>query len=380
MPDMRQLLETAKGDAPPPRYGVDDIVDAGRRRRRWVLSQRIGGAGVAVVAAVTGLLLVSTNLMLSGGATGGGMAAPPAVKLPAVQPSADVPPFTFTFGAFSVGAYNVLPPQYVSAAGQHASITTDYTDAENKKQTAYLGGLNVYRPGVVPASTFSGGAATALTVQGRTAYESQKQWQPQSVTSTDATGVTTTGPPVTYFVLAWQYADNAWAVIDGQPEDATHVLSVDVEVSLAEHFDSGVAAPVPAKVPFTSGYLPAGWRLQSINGQSFGAEDIGSVTVTYAQSDPAAATAPIAPYGDNPRIPAVVITIGQQDAPPADAPKHTENCNTSERFCSWPIPGTRFYLLVRDPSKTLTTDELLKVGQGLVFDNIDRSDTWHLVS
>jgi len=385
MPDIRQLLETAKGDAPPARFGVDDILDAGRRRRRWALTQRIGGAGA--VAVVTGLLLVGANLMLSGGATGGVVAAPPAATSPPAQPAPDVPPLTFTFGAFSAGAYNVLPPQYVSVAGQRASITTDYLDAKNKKQTAYVGGLDVYRPGVVPASMFSGGTATALTVQGRTAYQAQKLMQQQSVTSTDstggsgftaATGTTTTGPPVTYYVLAWQYADNAWAVIDGQPDNAAHVLPAEAEVSLAEHFTNGV--PVPAKVPFTAGYLPAGWQLRSVNGQSFAAEDIGSVTVRYAQPDPAAAGAPIAPYADDPHIPAVVITIGQLDTPPPDAPKHKPDCNTTEHFCSWTIPGTRFYLLVEDPSRTLTTDELTKVGHGLVFDDIERPDTWHPVS
>jgi hypothetical protein len=381
MPDMHELLEAAKAGAPPPRFGVDDIVAAGRRRRRWASTQRIGGVTVVAVAGVTGLLLVASNLALSGHGTGtrpaGGR---PAAARPAAPPTPEVPPFTFTFTftGYRVGDYRVLPPIEITQTHQVASIVVDYLAGSGKKATAFVGNLTVYRPNVVPPAAVAPG--TGLTVQGRAAVQRQEVEQ-SPVTDYRRGSVTygrptaTAGPPSMLDVLAWQYADNAWAVIASQPDNPAHVLSAATELSLADAFRTG--PPIRAKVPFQPGYLPAGSQLVSVSGQSFTAEDTGMVTVRYANPD--LAPPPSLSRRDLTDPPAVVISIGQQDTPPRDAPKKKKKCSAEERWCTWPVAGTRFYLLVEDPSKTLSTEELLKVGQGLVFDNLDEPDTWHPV-
>ena len=67
MPDMQEILRIARADAPPARYNVEDIVAAGRRRRRRAFVQRVGGAGVVGVAVATAAVLTAVNLALPNG-------------------------------------------------------------------------------------------------------------------------------------------------------------------------------------------------------------------------------------------------------------------------------------------------------------------------
>jgi len=257
----------------------------------------------------------------------------------------------------------------------------DYQDASGRPTSSYAGSLTVYRPGVaLPAGLASG---SRLTVQGREAYQHELSGEyhapgnPAAVVA-DPGATLVVGPAVDHrYVLAWQYADKAWAVITSRPTDPAHVLPADVEVALADRFQPG--PPVRARTPFQVGYLPAGWRLDSVSGQTFAAEDTGIVSVTYAPADPAPATSTSPPATTATRRPSVTITIAQQDNPPPDAPKKTERCSAVEHWCTWSIPGTRFYVSLSDLSETVSTDELLAIGQSLVFADLDRPDTWPAV-
>jgi hypothetical protein len=372
MPDMRELLEVARADGPPPRYTVDDIVAAGRRHRRWVRTLRVGGAAAAVAAVTAGVLLAGSAVLPRTGGTGspgsagnGGLARPVAPVAPPAA-AAQPPPFTFMITAYRVGAFRVLPPQEITPTYQRASILAGQPTAQAGHPTSYLGRLTLYRPGVRPAVA---SGASLLTVQGRPAYLAQG-------TRRVLDGVTShfrvmpSSAPQTVYTLTWQYADDAWAVIASEPNFANEAMSPATEVSIANAFHAG--APVPARIPFRASYLPAGWHVSAIMGQSFAAEDVGSVSVTYTR--PAASQNPPA------KAPSIVVTIGQLDTPPPDAPKHKPTCSTTQSFCSWRIPGTGFYLLVEDPSNTLPTTELLRIGQSLVFDNLTKPATWHPVA
>jgi hypothetical protein len=368
MPDMHELLEIARSDAPPPRLRVDDIVAAGRRRRRWMLTRRFGGAGVAAVAVVTGLVLVAGNVALSGAGTAppGGPPARPAFAPP---PPVEVPPFTFTFTAFRVGDYRVLPPVEVATTHQVASVLVDYRTTGGRRASAYVGRLTVYRPGLAPPASYLTG--TKLTVRGRDAYLSQHRHS--AVESVWGDTYVMTGEPIVSSALTWQYAANAWAVIGGPADDPEHILTPDVVRQIADRFTLGSA--VRARIPFRAGYLPTGARLASVSGQNFTSEDIGMVTVVYTLPDPAP-RASAGERGSDGVAPLVVISIGQQDTPPPDAPRRKDRCSSERRWCTWPIAGTRFYLAVRDPSKTLTVDELLRVGRELDFADLEQPQTW----
>jgi hypothetical protein len=291
--------------------------------------------------------------------------SPPKAAVPVqAQPA---PPFTYTFSGYPVGAYEVVEPHEVTPAYQVASILGPSVDTDGKPATWVLATMTVYQPGVF--STTSVSAGTKLTVLGREAYQTSvernfiQSW-PQ------VNGKTST----TVSVLAWQYADNAWATIEDEPM-AKDPIPLASKVSVAELLRA--EQEVTARLPFRTGYLPAGWTLQAVSGRSLNARDTGLVMVTYAApSDMWVSVTGPRNVDSATAAPAAVIAIGEQDTPPPDAPKKKETCNATEHFCSWAIAGTKYYIVVNDPSMTLPVDELLKIGQSLTFANLEQPETW----
>lgn len=374
MSDLRELFETAKGDAPPPRFGVDDIVAAGRRRRRRQLPLRAGG-GVAAVAVLTAAVLVGNYLLLS--------PARPAATVPvAAVPAAPVvaaPPFAFMVGPYTAGGYRVLPADEVTLTYQSATIAVDHPDQTGKTVAAYVGTLTLYRPGVRPPAEFTSG--TAVTVNGLPGFADQRQQDARLVAN--GSGVFDGVPSIMANTLAWQYQSNSWAVINsviGDPAEAALRLTADAERALAEKFTLGTA--VRARIPFTAGYLPAGWKPASVTGRGFTAENAAQVTVVFAP--PAATTADrIRHFADAGDGTGVAISITHKGTRPPDAPTTRTACgpldSATDLWCSWDIPHTAYVMVVHDPASRLSADELTRIAQGLVFDNLDQPDTWHPV-
>src|SRR5438552_3072561 len=205
MHDVRELLEIAKADAPAPRLGVDDIVAAGRRRKRWRRGQRLGGLAIA---AATAVVLVGTGLAFAPGRPDSGtlVGAAPQTEPAPMQP-APSPPFTFTFSGFTVDNYRVLDPTEVTPGYQIASIA----DTSN----GGFASLIVYQPGAFDPKEFTSG--TKVTVHSRQAFlVTAQRSQVQSVTQVGGIVTTQTTAPVTVQRLAFQYAVNAWALIEPQ--------------------------------------------------------------------------------------------------------------------------------------------------------------------
>jgi len=379
MRDMHELLQIAREDAPPARYGVDDIVAAGRRRRRWALAQRIGGIGTVAVAVVTAGVLVVANLALSGGTT-----AQPAVPKAPVDgkappaPYVIVPPFSFTFDGYRLDGYRVLPPDQINEGYQRAAIVRDTKDANGKRRADYVATLTVFARGVFAPTKFTSG--TKLTVQGREAYQTRLTVKRSHQFNAD--GEFVNGKDIPYDALAWQYAPDAWAVIEEEAYQNTPVdLLPATEVALAERFTLRTAAPVAARLPFRAGYLPAGYELLAVDGQSMTAEHRGMVTFVYGRPDGwlNTLTGPVNVQHRR-NIPTVVVSILWVDTPPPDAKKRTSRCNPGQHWCMSKLPGGVFYVVAEDPSETLPDAELLKVLDGLDFATIKRPDTWHPVA
>jgi hypothetical protein len=377
MHDLRELLDTAKGDPPPPRFGVDDIVAAGHRRQRRMLIQRIGAGGVVAAAVATVMVLVGSNLVLS---RHRGIVDQGTVTQP-VAPAVDIPPLTFMFGPYSAGAYRVLPPHEVTLTYQAAYIATDYRDGAGKTATAYIGTLTLYRPGVRPPAVFTTG--TKVTVHGQPGFANEREQD--LVTVINGSGSYGNPRGIMANTLAWQYAASSWAVIDSVieiPSDADHRLTAADERALAEKF--GLGSPSPARMPFSVGQLPIGWQVVSVSGRNFTSEGIGLVSVIFAPAS-AATTDKIRHFAGPADGPAVVITLGhRQLVGPPDAPKHKSTCghleSSTDLWCSWDIPNTLYYVQLHDPAETLTQAELTAIHQGLTFDDPDNPDTWHPVS
>jgi hypothetical protein len=373
MHDVRELLEIAKADAPAPRLGVDDIVAAGRRRQRWRRGQRLGGFGVAAAAAATAVVLVGGGLVFSNGRPASGTllgAASPSEPAP-TQP-APFPPFRFTFSGYTVDNYQVLEPSQVTPGYQVTSIVDPSTGA--------FANLIVYQPGAFDPKEFTGG--TKVTVQGRDAYLATAQ-RSRVGGVTQVGGVTTaqTTAPVTVQRLAFQYAMNAWAVIEPQagPPNVPPIAAA-AELKLAERFTVNADAAVTATLPFRPGYLPAGWKLLSATGRSLAKDNDGMVTGVYGAPQQWSFSGLTAPYDlyFSGRTSRVEISVLWVDTPPPDAPKHLPTCG--DHFCHRTLPGKTYYVMVQDPAKVLSNAELTKILDGLTFDTIQDNSTWHPVA
>jgi hypothetical protein len=377
MHDMREILLMAKSDEPPARNSVEDIVAAGRRRRRRAVAQRLGGAGAVAAAVATAAVLVAVNLAVPGG-HGSAFSVLPAASPPGPSTPAPSPPFTFTFAGYQVDDYRVLAPDEVSPAYQSAGVLHDKKDATGKAAVEYAGTLTVYQPKMFNPEQFRTG--TKLTIQGRDAFQADVQRPVYSQWTNDVSGpkISRDGyTTVSATSLAWQYAPDAWAVL--QSEGATFPAADQLKV--AERFTIAPGDPVPARIPFRTGYLPAGFTLQYVSGQSMNAENRGMVTFVY--SKPPAATGPLtgahSPEHDGGAT-SVVISILWVDVPPPDAVKRTSRCNDGQHWCMTNLPGGEFWFAVEDPSKTLSDAELLKIADGLTFATIKDDATWYPVS
>jgi hypothetical protein len=277
---MHEVVEVATSDAPPMRHSVDDIVAGGRRRQRrqragWIAS---GTAGLAVlaVAAVTGLPALTARggserqTAAQAPATGKAATGRTATGKAATGTAATAPqpftepaqPFTFTFGAFDAGPFHVADPIVASNAYQIASIhmtgrvtndkpvdpaTVPRRSAKTPGTTAKAPGtiyayLTVYVPGAFDPARLKG--AKSLTVGGHPARQ------------------VSGGPSgINHRLLAWQYATGAWAVAESFSSSESSPSAHDL-TALVGGLSASPAKP--ATVPFTMGYVPAGYQAVEI--------------------------------------------------------------------------------------------------------------------
>jgi hypothetical protein len=349
MRDIRELLELAKADAPASRLGVEQIVAAGRRRLR---RRRIalGGAGAATALAV-GVVAAVALLDPAPGPVNQPPAAPESV---AAAPS---PPFSFTFAGYTVGDYRVGPPAQATPAYASAPIYQDHIDVGKPPELSRpVGSLTVYQPGVFRTDVFAMGQP--LTVRGRTAY------------TTTLTHRDPSAAPYTSMALAFQYNDNAWAVIDSNEV----ALPLTVERALAEELRTTGARP--ARAPYALGYVPSGYKLASAGPRGL---DDGDEAVSRAVLAPDATSFDqlTQPYTFDAGPDAGVQIVIAPDQ--AKNPRHASPgaCAAPKAYCDVPIDGTKYYVEVYDSAAHLPPSELLRIAQGLDFTaTVDQPDTW----
>jgi hypothetical protein len=356
MHDMRELLEIAKQDAPPGRLGVDDIVAAGRRRkRRRVAAQWLSGVAVVAVVAAAALTVrgSSTNVTVVG------------------ESAPKSPPFTFTFTGYQSGDYRVEAPNQVTPGYQTAIVRHDHVKLsdDNSESSLDAGSLTVYQPGVFKPDLFTGG--TKVTVQGRPGWQATLS---KTLLVTSRTNPTPTPETRTVPALAWQYTDGAWAVITSEVDDARYGIPAAEQLKLAAAFTTGT--PVTATAPYRMTYIPSGYVLVAAGSHSLidGDTAISELVLARAGLPFASLTGPVDLSS------AVLVSVSPNETGgPYTHPFLNDKCPAGKYFCDLPVPGTRYYVEVYDPSSTLPSTELLKIAQGLVFDNVTAPDTWHPV-
>jgi hypothetical protein len=224
---MRDLLVEAKADPPPARYGVDDVLSAGRRR------QRRRGAGWAIAAAVAVAVAIGVPQIVT---------RDPARTIEPAPPSLGTPvSFDYPFQGYVAGDYRVSEPSKVDISGAFAKVLR--TDGD---PYAFDGGtLHVYRPGLDPLAAYTNPVITNTEpIKGRRAF----LILPNRL------------PAVEHPAFGWEYADGAVAILW---PDSGGMATADMR-EVAEGFTR--LPDRPARLPFKVGHVPDGYRMIAAKG------------------------------------------------------------------------------------------------------------------
>ncbi|GAA1872444.1 hypothetical protein [Asanoa iriomotensis] len=356
MSDIRQLLEAAKADPPPPAESVDEILRAGRRRLRRSRAKAVSGAGLGVVAVATALLVAT-----AGGPTG----TPASLDVAGVGPTTE--PFSLTFAGYAVGAFTVTDPMLVTPGYQQALVRTEI-DPGGGLTTVDAGELTVYNPGVFRPDRFTE-ASTPIEVGGRPGFATMLDRE--FTFGERGTRRATVRKTVALPAVAWQYADGAWATLESINLDNRGLPADDVR-RLAEAFTVGAARP--ATTPVRVGHMPAGWELASV-GRSLvsGATDVSEAIWVRTGTRFDSLTAPVDLYATGLPTVAVRVSVVETEGPYAHPVKPP--CPSGQHFCDRPIDA-RFYAEVEDRSGALSGAEVAAITDGLEFANVDQPRTW----
>jgi hypothetical protein len=247
---LQRASATALATAPPMRRDVDDVVAAGRRRQARQRLLRTGGTAAATVVAVAAT--VALPRAFDG-------AAPPSVASSASAPASPAalvyPPALFAYGlrGYTAGPFTVSAPVLVTPGYQELYVrrgdeTLNLSDGSGRvvaSAPSFSALVTVYRPGVFEPSRYAGGEP--VRVNGRPGFfVSGAKYHAGG----DQPGST---------ALAWQYADNAWAV-------ASSVTLVQYTRAELTQIAAGLAgAPAgPATVALKLRWAPAGYVLTSV--------------------------------------------------------------------------------------------------------------------
>ncbi|MFI7606712.1 hypothetical protein ACIBTV_16445 [Micromonospora sp. NPDC049366] len=380
------LVETATADAPPPRYTVDEIVAAGQKVQR---RRRAGWATASAAFAVTGVV-AAAGIGLPGVAENPGVVERPAAVTTALNPATgwEFPddPFSFVFQRFDAGKLHVKDPLVVSTAYQIAPLHIDglvtndravdpdeasrgprdpiaAKKASKEKHSLYAY-LTVYRPGAFDARTFAG---HRLTVDGRQAIEQD-------------------GPTYganQHRAFAWEYTDNAWAVADtfAEPADLNPADLHALVTALRPR------VPAPARVPFTVGYLPAGYHAvalgqhahASLNGiASAGDGNYGGAIFASPALPTTGLTAPYGgPEGEDPPGSFQIVVSPNDNSNQAleegETPPSEPRCGNG--FCNrWSADGK--ITIQVDSDGRLSDAEMTKILKGITLADVTNDSTW----
>jgi hypothetical protein len=375
---VHEVVDLATSDAPPLRHTVDEIVGSGRRRQRrqragWVTAGAAGLVAVAVAATVT-LPSLTANHKNSVAQPPAAAKVVPAVKAP--QAFTPAPPFTFTFKAFDAGRFHVQNPIVASTAYQIASVYADGMVTNDKpvdpKDVPKLGAkrpptlyayLTLYRPGAFNPYGIKG--AQWLKVDGHQAIQ--------------ATG----GPGGTYHrVLGWQYADNAWAVVDSFGNDTNDPSATQLQ-ALVGGLTASKAAP--ATLPFTMSYVPAGYQAVEIgshatsglNGIASAREgDFGGAIFAKPAPKPTGLTEPFG-GSDGADVPGSfeIFVVPSQNSNQQLKGKPPAQPKCQNGFCNLWSPDGKVQVQVSSGGR-LSNSEMTKIANGIKLADVHNDAGW----
>ncbi|GAA2511664.1 hypothetical protein [Winogradskya humida] len=343
---LHELVDTVTADEPPMGRGIDidGIVSAGRRaERRRKGGFAMGGAAVLVAVVTAGAFALPSHDTTTATTT-------------ATAAAETSSPFSFTFGAYDAGRLHVQNPTDVSGAYQVATIKID--DAPSN---AY-GSLTVYQRGAFNEASLAN--ATTVSVNGQTVLQASLLADSKPRTGDKA--------------IAWQHADGAWAVVKAFSTDADNPSFADLTALIAGLEPN--SSPNPAVLPFTMGYLPAGYTAVDVAEHSLPGWDsvTGSDASVYggaifARNAPATGLSD--PYLDLPG--SFTITVSSlaesaQKPPPIDAAHKCTDADAAT-FCTYSIITGTTLLSV---TGNLPIAEKTRVAKSIKLADLTDEATW----
>jgi hypothetical protein len=235
--ELSDLLEAARSEGPPAGITVDDAVAAGRRLQG---RRRAAWAGAATFVAVAAIA-VAAVAAVPRGSTPRPVAPPAASPVRPAQFSYPTDPWAVSLKGFRLGKLIVSTPiqitpgyqvAYVAKAGSTGGDTQSLSDAV----------ITVYKLGVFDPRLFRSGEATQ--VNGRPGI-----YLVPGISNDPGQHL----PPTP--AIAWQYADNGWAVLSLATPRA---LTKEQMIAVAAKLTAG--RPAVARVATKLSYLPPGYR------------------------------------------------------------------------------------------------------------------------
>jgi hypothetical protein len=361
---IREAVTMATDDGPPLGVSVDDIVASGRRVQR---RRRTGLAAGLAMAAVAAVVVTTTALATAGHRTERQTATVAAPSSHAVAKAAAGPlladPLEFTFSRYSVGPVHVQNPIVAGNAYQIAAVTVDgTTDSRHRGKVSDRrdakprldATLTLYRPGGYAEQRLAGAASTTVAGHRALKVEHHRGFGPWLRT------------------LVWQYAPNAWAVLDSSADRADLPTMEQLEATAAAL--TGAAAR-PVTVPFRLSYVPQGYDVFAVGDHITGSLDaVGGPSATqYSGLMFAKNGLPksglLRPY-DNMMWGAFQIMIS---ANTADAPG-TSGCDSG--LCTRLADGGKVTVAVASNAGSLSNTESMKVLNGIRLTDVHDTGTW----
>ncbi|WP_157239451.1 hypothetical protein [Catenuloplanes japonicus] len=278
--------------------------DPDLRRDRWGTRIALITAGLTVLGVIAGGVMLAHNtngfVTITDGETEAGHLGVPG---DAVADGLAAPAFNYTFHGYAAGGLKVTEPVLATPGYQEAQVRRPYEVVEKTDDAgtvtdtlqSYGALLTVYRPGVYDPVRYTD--QESITIGGRLGWYSENMPYRDGYASGElpAPG------------LAWEYADDAWAVISTVGYRASYPR--EDFIAIAEGFKT--VDPYPATTPIDLVSVPDGFTLVS-GGASADAPVgvsylMGSVRLIGQRPEYRGITAPIDPVETG--QPTVVVSV-----------------------------------------------------------------------
>ncbi|XVV15263.1 hypothetical protein ACQP2X_13230 [Actinoplanes sp. CA-131856] len=377
------VLESVQEGAPPPRTSAADIIARAQRvrsRRRWAAAAGAGGAAAVTVALITVLTGAAPQAALPDAPA----AAPTPSRAVAVKSFSQPTGLGFTIGETRVGRWTIGPAGTATSGYQQIPVYRDGKTLETDG-VAYPypdGTLTFYRPGVYDIEDFgvttwsdaTFGPARSVTIGGRPGVERELTYSLPDVGDLRAKmkanpKLRLNDPSIkrqtfSRTAFAWRFDGSAWATF--LPGTAREPLSRAESLAIVEAVRPGPAEP--ARVPYTFGWLPAGWKV--IAAQQSPTDMPSQVLLDQKAPNGKQEWDDFASGGR--------LTIWRGKPKTANAPRDGANlkCVDINGYCTLVIDGTHFAEFER-LGKRLSMDDVRRILRGLTFASVADQSRWN---